>query len=136
MDVGCHIPKMFEEIKAIIKEDACMTFYNETKPLYIETDMSQVGLGANLLQTRHNMSCHRDVMPDNSILRPIAFTSKSLNGAEKRYNSIKRDALGIIYGLEKFHHYFFAREASKIMDHKPLITIFRKDVATLSKRLQ
>ena len=43
--------KMFEEAKAIIKEDACMKFYIETKPLCIETDASGVGLGVALLQT-------------------------------------------------------------------------------------
>ena len=61
-------PKMFEEAKAIIKEDACMKFYNETKPLYIETDVSGAGLGAALLQTRDNISCHRDDAPVSSIL--------------------------------------------------------------------
>ena len=95
-----------------------------------------VGFGAALLQTRDNMSCHIDEVPDNSILRPIAFASKSLTWAEKRYSNIKREALGILYGLEKFHQHCFAREVSIIMDHKPLVTIFKKDVATLSQRLQ
>ena len=126
MDIECHIPKMFEEAKAIIKEDACMKFYNETKLLYIETDTSGVKLRAALLQTRDNMSCHRDEVPDNSILRPIAFTSKSLTGAGKRYNNIETEALGIPCGLEKFHHYCFAMEESIIMDHKPFITILKK----------
>ena len=82
MDVECHLPKMFEEVKEIIKEDACIKFYDETKPLNIETDASGVGLGAALLQTRDNMTCHRDEVPDNSTLIPIAFARKSLNGAE------------------------------------------------------
>ena len=82
------------------------------------------------------MSCHRDEAPDNSILRSITFPSKSLTGAEKRYNKIDRGALGIVFGLEKFHHYCFDRETSIITDHKPLITIFKKDVATLSQKLQ
>ena len=101
MDVECHIPKVFEEEKAIIKENAYMKFYDETKPIYIETDASKVQLGAAILQTRDTMSCHRDDMLDNSILRPIAFTSKSFTGVEKRYSNIKRGALGILYGLEK-----------------------------------
>ena len=105
MDIKCHIPKMIEEAKAIMKEDACMNFHNETKLLNIETDTSGVGLGAALLQTKDNMNCHRDKVPDTSILRPIAFASKSLTGAEKRYSNIEREALGILYGLEKFHYY-------------------------------
>ena len=38
--------------KSIIKEDACMRCYDRTKPLYLETNASGVGLGASLLQTR------------------------------------------------------------------------------------
>ena len=55
-----------------------MKFYDETKPLYIETDASGVGLAAALLQTRSSTSCPRYESPDNSILGPIAFARKSL----------------------------------------------------------
>ena len=75
--------KMFTKAKAIIKEDPCMKFYDETKLLYIEMNASGVGLGATLLQTRNNTSCPKDEAPDNSILTPIAFSSKSLTGAGK-----------------------------------------------------
>ena len=37
---------------------------------------------------------------------------------------------------QKFHHYCFTREVSIITDHKPLVAIFKKDVATLLQRLQ
>ena len=43
---------MFEDAEAVIKEDACMKFYDKTKLLYIERDASGVGLEAALLQTR------------------------------------------------------------------------------------
>ena len=88
--------KMFEETKAVIKEDACMKFYDKTKLLYIKTDVSGVGLEAALLQTRDNMSCHREEVPDNSILRPTAFASKILTGAEKRHSNIEGEALDIV----------------------------------------
>ena len=61
-----------------------MKFYDETKTLYIETDASRVGLGAALLETRCGTSFPRDKVPDNSILRPIAFASKSLFSMEKK----------------------------------------------------
>ena len=91
---------------------------------------------ATLLQTRNNTSCAKDEAPDKSIPRPIAFTTKSLTGAEKRYSNIEREALDILYRLEKFHHYHFMREVSTITDHKPLVAIFKKDITTLSQRLQ
>ena len=45
-------------------------------------------------------------VPDNTILHPIEFASKSLMDIEHRYSNIEREALGILHGLEKFHHYF------------------------------
>ena len=50
--------KIFDKAKSIIKEDACIKFYDETKPLYIETNAS--GHGGALLQTRSVTSCSRD----------------------------------------------------------------------------
>ena len=110
--------------------------FDETKSLHLETDTSGVGQGTSLLQTKSSTICVRYMAPDDSILRPIAFAVKSLSSIEKRYSNIQREALGILHSLEKFHHYCFARELSIIPDHKPLVVIFKKDLATLSQRLQ
>ena len=66
-----------------------MKFYDDTKLLYLETDASGVGLEAVLLQPLNNTACQRDVVPDNTSLRPITYTSKSLTGAEQRYSNIE-----------------------------------------------
>ena len=52
------------------------------------------------------------------------------------YNNIEHEALGILHGLENFHHYCFGREVLVIMDHKPLVSMFKKDVTTLSQQIQ
>ena len=128
--------QLFNKAKLLIKVEMCMKFYYDTKPLYLETDASGISLGAALLQLKDNTSCQKDTAPDNTILCPIAFASKSLTGAEQRYSNIKRKALFILHGLEKFHHYCFGREVLVITDHKPLVSIFKKDVATLSQQIQ
>ena len=73
--------KLFEKAKLILTDDACMKFYDETQPLYPETDASRIRLRAGLLQTRSSTSCPRDKAPDNSTLRPMTFASKSLSSA-------------------------------------------------------
>ena len=113
-----------------------MKFYNERKPMYLETDVSRIGLSAALLQTRDGMTCPRDKAPNNTILKTIAFACINLTITEWRYSSIRKEALCILDGLVRFHYYCFAREVSKITNHKPLVTIFKKDVATLSQRIQ
>ena len=83
VDLECNEPKIFNKTKSIINEDACLKYLDETKPLYLETHASRVGLGASLLQTRYNTSCPRDGAPDSNILRPIAFAIKSLTSVQK-----------------------------------------------------
>ena len=128
--------QLFNKAKSLIKVEMCMKFYDDTKPFYLKTDASGVSLGAALLQLRDNTNCPKDTAPDNTILCPIAFASKSLTDAEWRYSNIECKALGILHGLEKFHHYCFSREVLVITDHKLLVSIFKKDVATLSQRIQ
>ena len=62
--------------KSLIKSDMCMKFYGDTKPLYLKTDTSGVGLGTALLQTWEGTTCQKDTLPDNTILYPIALLVK------------------------------------------------------------
>ena len=62
--------------------------------LYLETDASGMDLWVILLQTRKGATCQQDIAPDNTILQPMAFTSKSLPSAEHRYSNIEREAFG------------------------------------------
>ena len=70
-----------DKAKSLIKHDVCMKFYNETKPLYLETDAFRIVLGITLLQTRDGTMCPGDIAPDNTIFRPITFPNKSLISA-------------------------------------------------------
>ena len=127
---------LFVKAKLLIKAEVCLKFYDESKPLYLETDASGVGLGAALLQTQEGMVCQKDIVPDNTILWPIAFASISLTSTECRYSNIEREAFCILHGLEKFHHYCFLRDVNVITNHKLLVAIFIKDVAALSQWIQ
>ena len=124
---------LFSRAKLLIKSDMCMKFYDDTKPLYLETDASGVGLGAALLQKWEGTTCQKGHSARQHHTVSIAFASKSLMGTEHRYSNIEREALGILHGLKKFHHYCFTREVFVITNHKPLESIFKKDVAMLSQ---
>ena len=70
--------QLFDNAKSIIKADICVKFYDNPKPLYLETDASGIGLGAATLQLHDNMVCQVGVAPQSITLHPIAFASKIL----------------------------------------------------------
>ena len=82
---------LFNKANLLIISGMFMKFY-DAKLLYLETDVSGVGLGAALLQMHKGTTCKKDTVPDNTILQPNAFVSKSLTGAKHRYSNIEREA--------------------------------------------
>lgn len=56
--------------------------------------------------------------------RPIAFASRTLSKAQKKYSQIEREGLAIIFGVIKFYQYIFGLKFKLVIDHKPLLTIF------------
>ena len=99
-----HIPKT---VQKNITKDVSTWLYNESEQLYLETDVSSAGLAAGLIQARDGMWLPKDKTPDDSALWPIVFASKSLTSAKTHFGKTERKALGILYGLEKFHQYCF-----------------------------
>ena len=81
--------QLFDKAKSLIKAEIYMKFYDDTKLLYLETDASGVSLEAALLQLHDNMTCLKGMAPDNTILQPTAFASKSLTSAGWRYSNIE-----------------------------------------------
>ena len=52
-------------------------------------------------------------------LKPVAYASKSLTDAEKRYSNIERELLAVVFGCIRFHHYLDGRKFICHSDHKP-----------------
>ena len=47
-----------------------------------------------------------------------------------------RELLGVVFGLERLHHYTFGKPITVETDHQPLTSIWKKTIATSSPRLQ
>ena len=116
---GPEHSKSFCELKKVISSPAVLKYYDNTKPLTIQVDASQRGLGAALLQQSG----------------PIAYASKSLTETEQRYSNIEREMLGVVFGLERFHYYAYGRQVIIETDHKPLVAIHSKSLASAPPRL-
>ena len=114
--------------KELLTTSNLLTHYDPAKPIKMAADASQYGLGAVISH----------VFP-NGEERPIAFASRSLSKSEKNYSQIDKEALALVYGVQKFHTYLYGRHFTLITDHKPLTTILgpKKGVpAVAAARLQ
>lgn len=102
--------------------------FTDQLPLVLAADAPSHGIGAVLL--------HR--YADGSE-RPFAHASKTLNPQQLRYSQIEKEALSIIFGVQKFHQYIYGRTFELVTDNKPLLSIFNpsKQLPTMTAhRLQ
>ncbi|XP_062542458.1 uncharacterized protein K02A2.6-like [Armigeres subalbatus] len=102
----------FKQVKAAISNPKYLGYYSPNNPTTLVTDASDCGLGAVLLQTVNN------------IPRVISFASKTLSPSEKKYPTLDKEALGIVWATERFQMYLRGLHFTILTDHKPLVNIF------------
>ena len=118
----------FEKIKEMLTAPNLLVHFDESKPLMLSCDASPYGVGAVL---SHVYADQLD--------KPIAYASRSLNTVERKYSQLDKEALAILFGVSKFHHYLYGRHFVICSDHKPLMHTFSPSKAIpnmASARLQ
>ena len=110
----------FAKVKEVLASQPVLSYFDVAKPVTVQVDASQHGLGAVLLQEGH----------------PVCYASRSLTSAESNYPQIEKELLAVVYGCEKFHTYIYGRTVNIQTDHKPLVPIISKPTADASPRLQ
>ena len=102
----------FERLKQAVSAMPVLRYYNLKEDVTIQCDASQRGLGVALLQGGQ---------PDKEV----------------NYAQIEKELLVIVFVCEKFDAYIYGCDCVRVQtDHKPLESIFRKELCTAPKRLQ
>lgn len=110
----------FDKIKSMVTEAPVLKYYDVNKPVCIQCDSSDYGLGAVLIQDE----------------RPVAYASRTLTETERNYAQIEKEALSILFACQRFEQYIVGKEVKIFNDHQPLETIFKKSLFNSPKRLQ
>ncbi|UYV64545.1 K02A2.6-like [Cordylochernes scorpioides] len=108
--------RAFKDIKEKLVQSTLLVHFDSRKRQILSCDASGVGIGAVLSQ----------VQGENDI-RPVAFASRTLTPAEKKYSQLEREALGIVFGVTRFRNYLLGNSFTLRTDHKPLVTLFSEN---------
>ena len=111
--------KTFLAPKELLKKGQLLVHHDLKKPVLLQTDASQCGLGAVISH----------VMP-NSMERPIAFASRTFTDTENNYAQYEKEGLSIIFRLKKFHKFLYGRKFTIVTDHQPLVHMFGDQKST------
>ena len=82
--------KALTQIKKAVTEAPVLKFFDTSATCSLQTDASETGLGAVLMQNG----------------QPIAYASRALTNRHiTSYAQIEMELLAVVWGIEKFHHY-------------------------------
>lgn len=60
-----------------------------------------------------------------------------IKGTHENYSNIKREALGLVWELERFHiNFIYGKQCTIQTDHEPLEAIFRRELFSCPAKLQ
>ena len=104
----------------MVCKDTALQYFNVCKPVTVQVDAFQKGLGAALLQD----GC------------PVAFTSEVCTPVDKHYANIEHELLTWVFRAEWFHTYVFGHAFTIESDHTPLEQLNIKNLADTPVHLQ
>ncbi|GFW42339.1 transposon Tf2-9 polyprotein [Trichonephila clavipes] len=100
--------KAFQTLKQCLVSPPILKQADFSKPFLIRTDASNYALGAVLLQGEDKEE------------HPVEFASRLLNPAERNYSTTEREALAVVWALNKFRGYIDGASITVASDHQPL----------------
>ena len=97
-----------------------LPYFDINAEITLQRDTSKKGLGACLIQKG----------------KVVCYASRALTKTEQNYQNLEREALGTIWGMEKFHYFLCGKEFTLETDQKPLLSIYKKHMVDISPRVQ
>ena len=111
------------QVKAALTSGRVLMRFDQSLPLKLITDASNVGVGAALVH----------VLPDG-LERPICFASRTLTATEQKYAIVEKEAVGVSFGVRRFSQYLHGKHFQLVTDNRALSHILnpQKELPALS----
>ena len=111
---GAEQQEAYDELRLALIQAPTLAHPDFTRPFVVDTDASQVALGAVCSQVNDEGEEH-----------PVAYASRTLTSSERNYATTKREGLGIYWAVCKaFRQYTYGAPFVLRTDHSALTSIF------------
>lgn len=107
----------FTQLKQAITSAPVLALPNFSQPFTIETDASNMGIGAVLSQHKH----------------PIAFLSKSLSPKNQSLSVYDKEMFAILFAVDKWRPYLLGQQFTILTDHQTLKHLLDQRISTPSQ---
>ena len=104
----------FIKIKELLASAKVMAYFEPNKETELVTDASPSRLSAILIQNT----------PGKEDRRVVAYSSRALTDVERCYSQTEREALAIVWAVERLHLHLYGSHFKLITDCKPVQLIF------------
>ena len=104
-----HHQDAFQALKTLLCSAPVLTHPRFDQPFILQTDASNVGLGAVLAQ-----------IDTNGNEQAISYASRTLTPRERNYSTMEKEALAIIFATEHFRFYLLGRPFKIVTDNSAL----------------
>ena len=116
----------FHTIKNLLTSADVMAYFDPNKQTELVTDASPSGLSAILMQNTPGMKDRRVVV----------YASRALTDVERRYSQTEREALAVVWAIEKLHLYVFGSHFKLLTDCKAIELIFNNPKSKPPARIE
>jgi hypothetical protein len=106
--------RKFEELKDAVVNCPKLHFLVPDRPVYVQTDASDYGIGAYLFQRWADED-------GTTVEQPLGFISKSLDKVQARWATVEKEAYAIYYALQKWDHHLRDIHFTLQTDHRNLL---------------
>ncbi|GFS27769.1 Pol polyprotein [Elysia marginata] len=114
LDWSDVMTEAFSSSKTALVNATMLTHPAHGAPIALTSDASDVAVGGVLEQL------------SKGSWQPLAFFSKQLRPAEKKYSTFDRELLGLYLAVKYFRYFFEGRRFAMFTDHKPLVGAMSK----------